>query len=102
MRTTVKHHAAGSVKRTVPYKDFCIFFINWGLATDIKLKDYILHKYKERIKEKKDSLYYMLSIISSAAVPQCLYASRPWLLLLMGYVVVESNPYEVIVFFQFT
>jgi hypothetical protein len=45
--------------------DFCIFFINWGMATDIKLKDYILYKYKERIKEKKDSLYYMLSIISS-------------------------------------
>jgi hypothetical protein len=42
-----------------------IFFINWGMATDIKLKDYILYKYKERIKEKKDSLYYMLSIISS-------------------------------------
>jgi hypothetical protein len=41
MRTTVKHHAAGTVKRTVPYKDFCIFFINWGMATDIKLKDYI-------------------------------------------------------------
>jgi hypothetical protein len=26
----------------------CIFFINWGMATDIKLKDYILYKYKER------------------------------------------------------
>jgi hypothetical protein len=35
------------------------------MATDIKLKDYTLYKYKERIKEKKDSLYYMLSIISS-------------------------------------
>nr|CAD7434834.1 unnamed protein product [Timema monikensis] len=34
MRTTVKHHVAGTVKRTVPYKDFCIFFINWGMATD--------------------------------------------------------------------
>jgi hypothetical protein len=53
MRTTVKHHAAGTVKRTVPCKDFCIFFINWGMATDIKLKDYILYKYKERFKEKK-------------------------------------------------
>jgi hypothetical protein len=53
MRTTVKHHAAGTVKRTVPYKDFCIFFINWGMATDIKLKDYILYKYKERITEKR-------------------------------------------------
>jgi hypothetical protein len=31
----------------------CIFFINWGMATDIKLKDYILYKYKERIKEKR-------------------------------------------------
>jgi hypothetical protein len=49
MRTTVKHHVAGTVKRTVPCKDFCIFFINWGMATDIKLKDYILYKYKERI-----------------------------------------------------
>jgi hypothetical protein len=62
MRITVKHHAAGTVKRTVPYKDFCIFFINWGVATDIKLKDYILYKYKERIKEKKDSLYVIDNI----------------------------------------
>jgi hypothetical protein len=53
MHTTVKHHATGTVKRTVPYKDFCIFFINWGMATDIKLKDYILYKYKDRIKEKR-------------------------------------------------
>jgi hypothetical protein len=55
MRTTTKHHAAGAVKRTVPYKDFCIFVINWGMATDIKLKDYILYiyKYKQRIKEKR-------------------------------------------------
>nr|CAD7415601.1 unnamed protein product [Timema poppensis] len=30
MRTTVKHLVAGTVKRTVPYKDFCVFFINWG------------------------------------------------------------------------
>jgi hypothetical protein len=52
MRTTVKHHAAGTVKRTRPYNNFCIFFINWGMATDIKLKDYIFYKYKERIKEK--------------------------------------------------
>jgi hypothetical protein len=51
-RTTVKHHAVGTVKRTVPYKDFCIFFMNWGMATDIKLRDYILYKYKESIKEK--------------------------------------------------
>jgi hypothetical protein len=33
------------------------------MATDIKLKDYILYKYKERIKEKRT--HYMLSIISS-------------------------------------
>jgi hypothetical protein len=30
-----------------------IFFINWGMATDIKLKNYILYKYKERTKEKR-------------------------------------------------
>jgi hypothetical protein len=33
--------------------DFCIFFIDWRMATDIKLKDYILYKHKERIKEKR-------------------------------------------------
>jgi hypothetical protein len=53
MRTTAKHDAAGTVKSTVPYKDFCIYSINGGMATDIKLKDYILYKYKERIKEKR-------------------------------------------------
>jgi hypothetical protein len=53
MHTTVKHRAAGIVKCTLPYKDFCIFFINWGMATDIKLKNYILYKYKEIIKEKR-------------------------------------------------
>jgi hypothetical protein len=37
--------------------------MNWGMATDTKLKDYILYKYKERIKEKRT--HYMLSIISS-------------------------------------
>jgi hypothetical protein len=36
----------------------CIFFINWGMATDIKLKDYVLYKYKERIKEKR--IYYII------------------------------------------
>jgi hypothetical protein len=56
MRITAKNHAAGTVKRTVPYKDFCISFISWGMATGIKLKDYILYKYEERIKEKKGSL----------------------------------------------
>jgi hypothetical protein len=40
----------------------CIFFINWGMATDVKLKDYILYKYIERIKEKRT---HMLSIIST-------------------------------------
>jgi hypothetical protein len=30
----------------------CIFSINCGMATKMKLKDYILYKYKERIKEK--------------------------------------------------
>nr|CAD7206600.1 unnamed protein product [Timema douglasi] len=34
MRTTVNHRAAGTVKRTVPYKDFCIFFVNWEMATE--------------------------------------------------------------------
>jgi hypothetical protein len=53
MRTTVKHHAAGTVKGTVTYKEFCIFFINWGRATDIQLKDYTLYIYKEIIKEKR-------------------------------------------------
>jgi hypothetical protein len=83
MSTTVKHHATGTVKYTVPYKDFCIFFINWGMATDIKLTDYILYKYKERIKEKRTHFvicyrYYQVAI-GGAAVPQCLYASRPCL-----------------------
>nr|CAD7427029.1 unnamed protein product [Timema monikensis] len=32
MRTAVKPQFAGTVKRTVPYNDFCIFFINWGTA----------------------------------------------------------------------
>jgi hypothetical protein len=58
VRTTVKHHAAGTVKRTVPYKDFYVFFINLGMATDIKLKDYVLYKYTERIKEK--STHYII------------------------------------------
>nr|CAD7259665.1 unnamed protein product [Timema shepardi] len=34
MHRTVKHHVAGTVKRTVPYKDFRIFFINWLMATE--------------------------------------------------------------------
>jgi hypothetical protein len=32
------------------------------MATDIKLKDDILYKYEERIKEKKDSLYVIDNI----------------------------------------
>nr|CAD7434571.1 unnamed protein product [Timema monikensis] len=40
MRTTVKHHVAGTVKRTVPYKDCCIFFINWGMDTEVVLYGY--------------------------------------------------------------
>jgi hypothetical protein len=32
------------------------------MATNIKLKDYILYKYKERIKEKKDSYYVIDNI----------------------------------------
>nr|CAD7407411.1 unnamed protein product [Timema poppensis] len=31
MRTTIKQHVNGTVKRTVSYKDVCIFFINWGM-----------------------------------------------------------------------
>nr|CAD7571686.1 unnamed protein product [Timema californicum] len=34
MRTTVKHPVAETVKRTVPYKEFGIFFTNWGMATE--------------------------------------------------------------------
>jgi hypothetical protein len=30
MRRTVKHHAAGTVKRTVPYKDFLYLFHKLG------------------------------------------------------------------------
>jgi hypothetical protein len=63
MRPTVKDHAAGTVKHTVPYKDFCIFFVNWEMATDIKLKDYILYKYKERIKEKNLIILYVIDNI---------------------------------------
>jgi hypothetical protein len=63
MRTTVKHHAAGTVKRTVQYKDFYIFFINWWMATDIKLKEYILYKSTERSKEKGLILLYVIDNI---------------------------------------
>jgi hypothetical protein len=38
MRTTVKHLAASTVKRTVPYKDFCIFFINRGWLLTLSLR----------------------------------------------------------------
>jgi hypothetical protein len=30
MRTTAKHHAAGTVKRTVPYQEFFYFFHKLG------------------------------------------------------------------------
>jgi hypothetical protein len=40
-----------------------IFFINWGMATDIELKDYILYKYKERIKEKGTIILYVIDNI---------------------------------------
>jgi hypothetical protein len=53
MRTIAKNDAAGTVKSTVLYKEFGIYSINGGMATDIKLKDYILYKHKERIKEKR-------------------------------------------------
>lgn len=35
--------------------DFRIFFISWGTATDIQLKNYVLYKYRERerIEEKR-------------------------------------------------
>nr|CAD7426086.1 unnamed protein product [Timema monikensis] len=35
MHTTVKHHITGTVKRTVLYTDFCIFFNNWEMATEV-------------------------------------------------------------------
>jgi hypothetical protein len=40
-----------------------IFFMNWGMATGIKLKDYILYKYKERIKEKYLIILYVIDNI---------------------------------------
>jgi hypothetical protein len=43
--------------------EICIFFINWGMATDIKLKDYVLYKYKERIKEKRLIILYVIDNI---------------------------------------
>jgi hypothetical protein len=52
MRTTVKHHAAGTVKRTVPYKEFCIFFIKWGMATHIKLRIIYCTSIKKELKKK--------------------------------------------------
>jgi hypothetical protein len=73
MRTTVKHHAAGTVKRTVPYKGFCIFFINWEMATDIKLKDYILYKYKEKLKKKGLIILYLLEWLYSPCGPSPLF-----------------------------
>jgi hypothetical protein len=57
MHTTLKHHAAGNVKRTVPYKDFCIIFINWGMATDIKLTSI-----KKELKKKGLIILYVDNI----------------------------------------
>nr|CAD7568044.1 unnamed protein product [Timema californicum] len=34
MRTTAKHQISVTVMRTIPYKDFCIVSINWGMATE--------------------------------------------------------------------
>jgi hypothetical protein len=63
MRTTVKHHAAGTVKLTVPYIDFCIFFINWGMATDIKLKDYTFTSIKKELKKEGLIILYVIDNI---------------------------------------
>jgi hypothetical protein len=52
MRTTAKHDAAGTVKRTVPYKDFCIFSINGGMATDISLRIIYCTSIKKELKKK--------------------------------------------------
>jgi hypothetical protein len=52
MRTIVKHHAAETVKRTVPYKDFCVFFMNWGMATDSTLKVIYCTSKKKELKKK--------------------------------------------------
>lgn len=39
--------------RVSEYKDFCDFFMNKGMAPGIKLNDYVMYKYKERIKEER-------------------------------------------------
>jgi hypothetical protein len=49
MRTTVKHHAAGTV--------------NWGMATDIKLKDYICTSTKKELKKKGLIILYAIDNI---------------------------------------
>jgi hypothetical protein len=81
MRTTVKHHAAGTVKRTVLYKDFCISFRNWGWRLTLSLRIIYCTGIKKELKKKKRLIIcyrkYQVAI-GGAAVPQCLYASRPW------------------------
>lgn len=80
-------YASLSLKHTVPYKVFLSCFMNKGMATDIKLKNYIMYKYNDRIKEKEKRL--ILNAINNkywvkiwgAAVPPCLDMSchRFWI-----------------------
>lgn len=66
MLTTAKHHVTGTMKHTVPYKNFCNFFHELGDGYYIYFKknkyilsffkDYIMYKFKKRIKGKY-SLY---------------------------------------------
>lgn len=71
---TAKHCIAGTGLHHT--RIFVIFMIE-GMATDIKLKDYIMYKYKERIKEKSHYIEcYLYQVkIGGAAVLQCLYMS---------------------------
>jgi hypothetical protein len=58
---------------TVPYEQWrliakisggcCSRKLYWGMATDIRLKDYILYKYKERIKKKGLIILYVINNI---------------------------------------
>jgi hypothetical protein len=41
----------------------CIFFINWGMATDIKLKDYICASIKKELKKKGLIMLYVINNI---------------------------------------
>lgn len=53
MCITAKHPITETVMRIVPYKEFRIFFINWKIATDIKVNEYILYKYKKELKKQR-------------------------------------------------